>query len=184
MTSRASWVSVLLCRNVRSLLRPRTFIRTTLGSSWQVILLVWPVSCRLIILFSIFFFEIIHFVVRLIITHILRIINFFLLLRLARLIWLSPDVYLFIWRYLFLKTLWNTSIIAWLLRWTRRDGINWWLDIFWIDIDWGTNLGMWLIWWSSHSVIIYHWRGFILIAWFWRLAIFTVSNFARYDVFI
>ena len=106
------------------------------------------------------------------------------MLRLTRLIWLSPHVYLFIRRNLFLEILWNTRVNAWLLRWTRRDGIYWWLDIFWIYVDGRTNLWMWLVWWFSHSVVIDHWWRLILIAWFWWLTIFIIDYFARSYIFI
>lgn len=106
------------------------------------------------------------------------------MLRLTRLIWLSPHVYLFIRRNLFLEILWNTRVIAWLLRWTRRDGIYWWLDIFWIYVDGRTNLWMWLVWCFSYSVIIDHWWRLILIAWFWWLTIFIIDYFASSYIFI
>lgn len=106
------------------------------------------------------------------------------MLRLARLIRLPPHVYLFIWRNLFFEILWNTRVIVWLLRWTRRDGIDWWLDIFWIYVDGRTNLWMWLIWWFSHSLIIDHWWRLILIAWLWWLTIFIIDYFASSYIFI
>lgn len=153
----------------------------TLIRAW-IIFLAWSGSYRLLIISRRFFFEVVSIVIMLIISQMLSIIYLSFFFWLTNFFSLFSHINFFIWRNLFSVIFLYSRVIARLLRWSWWNSVRWWLNVFWIDIDWRTHFCIRFVWWFFDSIVI-DTSGLKILIVSWRWYILAFNNFTRTNIF-